>query len=589
MTDEQGHPERANDSTVDGPTAMTPTTGRFGGPPPAAPTPSDPAEPTVPDPPQTSVGGPTVYGPTTGHHLVEPTPDPATAPVDALTIAELATAYGPTTYSPTTGRHENPAAEPTRASSPDEPTFAEWPTGTRPTTSHLPDGPATKSTHTNPLDEPTVADKTTGNRPTTSHLPDSPATKSTHTNPLDEPTVAEPIATDKATGNRPTTSHHGSAIESTVAIPLDEPAAAYPTAGDQEPLPSAISPVDEPTTVAPFAGPADDEPTAAVGTDDPTTESTGDSWPFDEFEPPPPDELVWQADAPPPGEPVWHSGPQPATRSPAYYVALGAAVVLVVGLVALATVVTVMRPRHEVAGVAAAAGASIPTITPGGQPPPATTSTAQGPLAAVAAHPLSSSTARMADATCALPRFDPADDKQAAFFAAAKVCADNAWRGVLQEAGLDGAVTVVMVTGAVRTDCGDLAPTVASTECDGTVYLTPAYLRDTEQNGRYPGRYLGVFLREYARALQDVTGLDEVVGTVTTGTAADLDTRVDQQATCLAGVVSGAMAGRGAIDANITGEIRARLTTVDAAKDAQAWLDKGFQQRTPAACNAWLN
>jgi hypothetical protein len=532
MTDEQGHTERRKDATVDGPTAMTPTTGRFGGPPPDAPHPATP-EPTVPDSAQTESGGSTA-----GRLLDEPTAEPpAAAPLAEPTIAELATTYGPTTYAPTTGHHETPTADPTGAST---------------------------------LDQPTIAEPTTTYGPTTDHH-EPPTTDPARTSTLDQPTIAEPTS-GGLTGNRPITSHHGSATESTLAIPLDEPA----SAGGHHNEPPAVTPLDEPIPL--------DESTAAVGTDDPTaTGPTVGSWPFDEFEPPPPGELVRQAD--PPGNLTGH--PQPAPRSPAYYVFLGAAVVLVVGLVALAAVVTVMRPRHEVAGTAVAAGADIPSITPSGQQPPP--STAQGPLAAVAAHPLSRSTARMADATCALPRFDPADDKQAAFYAAAKVCADNAWRGVLQQAGLDGGVTVVMVTGAVQTDCGDLAPTVAPTECDGTVYLTPAYLRDTEQNGRYPGRYLGVFLREYARALQDATGLDELVGAVTTGTAADLDIRVDQQATCLAGVVSGAMSGRGAIDANITGEIRARLTTVDAPKDAQAWLDKGFQQRTPAACNAWLS
>jgi predicted metalloprotease len=195
----------------------------------------------------------------------------------------------------------------------------------------------------------------------------------------------------------------------------------------------------------------------------------------------------------------------------------------------------------------------------------------------------------MADATCALPRFDPADAPQATFYAAAKVCADDAWRDVLRQAGLDGAVTVVTVTAPVSTSCGDLTPASPATQCEGTVYLGPAHLRDTEQNGRYPGRYLGVFLREYARGLQDTTGLRELVGAVTTGAAEDLDRRLAQQATCLAGVASGAMSGRGAVDANITREVRDRLTTVDAPPDAKAWLDKGFQQRTPAACNTWLS
>jgi predicted metalloprotease len=264
-------------------------------------------------------------------------------------------------------------------------------------------------------------------------------------------------------------------------------------------------------------------------------------------------------------------------------------VVLVVGLVAFAALVTVRRPTQAVAGTGSPA---IPVVTSSNQQPPATsTSSAEqppSPYAELAQHPLSSATTQMPDATCTLPRFDLADDKQAAFYQAAKVCADDAWRPVLQAAGLgDAQVQVVTVTGAAQTQsCGDLAPTSPPTECDGTVYMTPAYLRDTEQLGRYPGKYFGVFLREYARAIQFATGLEQAASQVPNGSA-DIDTRMDQQATCLAGMTSGAMAGRGAVDDNITNEIHQRLTTVDAPPDAGSLLDKGFQQRTPAACNTW--
>ena len=142
---------------------------------------------------------------------------------------------------------------------------------------------------------------------------------------------------------------------------------------------------------------------------------------------------------------------------------------------------------------------------------------------------------------------------------------------------------VVTVTAPVRTgSCGEITPDSPSTQCDGTVYMTPAHLRDTEQNGRYPGRYFGVFLREYARALQFTTGLAELAAN---GDGAE--ERLAQQATCMAGIASGAMANRGAVDANITGEIGDRLSSVDAPPDAKAWLDKGFQSRTLDACNTW--
>jgi hypothetical protein len=303
-----------------------------------------------------------------------------------------------------------------------------------------------------------------------------------------------------------------------------------------------------------------------------TTGPTVASWPLDELLPPPPIDLVWRPETP---------GPPPAPRRPAYYVALGASVVLVVALIAATALVTVLRPTREVAGTASP-GQAIPDIT-GSAPPPSPPTTATGLPDGPAAHPLSGSDARMVDATCALPRFDVADKQQAAFYAAAAACADDAWRGVLDEAGLEGTVEVVTVTGPVRTgSCGEITPASPSTQCDGTVYMTPAHLRETERNGRYPGRYLGVFLREYARALQFTTGLAELAATVD-----DADARLAQQATCLAGVTSGAMANRGAVDANITGEISDRLSSVDAPPDAKAMLEKGFRERTLSSCNTW--
>ena len=319
---------------------------------------------------------------------------------------------------------------------------------------------------------------------------------------------------------------------------------------------------DGPTVVIPHDTIAD---LAAPGPDEEPADST------------PLDELV-------PGVPVWRppTPAPPASRGPAYYVLLGAAVVVVVAVVAAAVFVGVARPGREVAGTAAAAR-TVPAISESPSAPSAPAPSTPAPSTSVAEHPLSASAARMGDATCALPRFDVADERQAAFYAAAKTCADNAWRGVLAEAGLQASVPVVVVTKPVQTaSCGEFTPDSPSAQCDGTVYMTPAHLRDGEKNGRYPGRYFGVFLREYARALQYTTGLAALTADVEGG-----DKLLAQQATCLAGIASGAMADRGAVDANITGEISDRLSGVDAPPDAKAWLDKGFQARTLDACNTW--
>lgn len=328
-----------------------------------------------------------------------------------------------------------------------------------------------------------------------------------------------------------------------------------------------------------------DGPTVSLSSDTPTTTGpTVGSWPLDD--------LMHEV---PSGPLVWTAPPAPAapTRAAAYYVSLTVAVMLVLGMIAGLVVLSLNRPVTTVAGDPT--GLPIPQLpapthsTPSA--PSATDAPTDDPLAALAAHPLSTSTAAMSPLTCALPRFDPADAAQARFYTAAKVCADGGFGGLLQAAGLP-AVSIQVVTvqgGPADTPCGAVAPTAPATQCEGTVYMTPAHLRDDEGLDRYPGKYLGVFLREYAAAVQFATGLTELYegAKASPDAPADLDDQLAEQATCLAGIASGAMAGHGAVDANITNEIRERLTSTDAPPGADTWLDKGFQTRQPASCNSW--
>ncbi|MPZ80387.1 MAG: hypothetical protein GEV28_08335 [Actinophytocola sp.] len=335
--------------------------------------------------------------------------------------------------------------------------------------------------------------------------------------------------------------------------------------------------------------------TVALGSDSPTTTGpTVASWSLDDL-----------MREPPPGPLVWHAEPHPSfdntglreTRGAGYYVSLTVAVMVVLGLVGLLAFLSVNRPVTQVAG--SATGLPIPELpsptssTP--QTEPSTSSSAappaDDPLAELARHPLSSSPSAMAPLSCALPRFDPADTAQASFYEAAKVCADGGFGRLLPASGLP-AVSIRVVTvhgGPADSPCGAVAPTDPSTQCADTVYMTPAHLRDDEGLDRFPGKYFGVFLREYAKAVLYVSGLTELVEKAkdTPDAPDNLDERLAQQATCLAGIASGAMAGLGAVDTNITNEIRERLTSVDAPPDAATWLTKGFESLQPASCNTW--
>jgi len=285
------------------------------------------------------------------------------------------------------------------------------------------------------------------------------------------------------------------------------------------------------------------------------------------------------------------AGPPPRSRR-GYYVSLTAAVLLVLGLVGGLVYLTLQRPVTPVAGDAT--GVPVPQLPPPSEsgPPPSTTEPPQGnPLAALREHPLSTATATMAPVTCPLPRFDTSDATQANFYEAAKVCADDGFNSLLQAAGLDAAQIrlVTVQDGPVNTPCGSVAPDAPSRQCKGTVYMTPARLRDVEGLGLFPGKYFGVFLRTYASAVQYATGVTGLFDKANAApdAAEDLSARLAQQATCLAGIASGAMAGKGAVDGNITNEIRERLTSTDDPPAAASWLTKGFDSRQPARCNTW--
>jgi hypothetical protein len=587
MTDEQdGQPRR---QPIDSPTVMGPSAGHLHGPAPEEPTlpatrPEEPdAPPSTPssNPPENRAGAQDEPSHTEAAPPTNPSDEPTlgapehpAAPQNEPTHTEAAP--------PTNPRDEPPLGAPKHPTAPrDETTLAEAAPPTNPRDEPTLGAPAQPEHPAAPRDELTVADP---NAPAfTPHDEPTLASPAPAPNWPDVPEAAAPVA-DAASATPPSTWSSNPPRDVPTPPPnWPNPPETAPPVNDAAPAtwssspptptwpdgPTVATPIDEITL--PDAAP--DGPTMAVVDESPTTTGpTVASWPLDELLPPPPTDLVWRPDTP---------EPPPSARRPGYYIALGASVVLVVALIAVAALATVMRPTRDVAGTARPTQ-GIPDITAPSTEPPVTTST-QPPRQGAADHPLSTSDARMADATCALPRFDLADDRQAAFYAAAKICADDAWRGVLEEAGLQATVEVVTVTSPVATrSCGEITPDSPATQCDGTVYMTPAHLRDAEQNGRYPGRYFGVFLREYASALQFTTGLSELAATED-----DAETRLAQQATCMAGIASGAMANRGAVDANITGEISDRLSSVDAPPDAKAMLDKGSQERTLQACNTW--
>ncbi|OLF19478.1 hypothetical protein BU204_00705 [Actinophytocola xanthii] len=374
-----------------------------------------------------------------------------------------------------------------------------------------------------------------------------------------------------------------------------EPALAPPPSPEGR-EPATVENLDPPTVAERRAPATLDPPTISAPPTDPAVDPTGpatDSWPLTDL----------LDDSPAPPEPRRTRPPlePPPPRPPVYYISLTVAVMLALGLVTGLAVLAANPPVSRLTGTPLAL--NIPELpsptqpTPPGEPTTTTTTTTtttaapNGAFADLAGHPLSTSTTVMPESTCDLPTFAIEDEAQAAFYEATEVCADAAFGGLFAEAGFDTVpVEVRTVTGTpVDTPCGEIGPAAPATQCAGTVYMTPAHLRDVEGNGRYPGRYFGVFLREYARALQEASGFAELYDAATAAgaTEEDVATRASQQAVCLAGVAAGAMAERGSVDANIFVEIGQRLIEVDAPAAAADWLERGAGSRQLSACNSW--
>jgi hypothetical protein len=381
----------------------------------------------------------------------------------------------------------------------------------------------------------------------------------------------------------------GPTTDSATPSPTDHPTepALEPAAATWPTGPTADRPTDPaipPTATDTAAGPT----TVLPAEPTPTGPSTA-GWPLEDL----------LADSPAPSAAHrTRPPPEPAPpRRPVYYVSLTVAVMLVLGLVTGLAVLSANPPVSRVAG--APLGLNIPDLpSPTRSTPPGattttttTTTTPTGAFAELAGHPLSTSTATMPESTCSLPMFAPEDGTQAAFHEASKACADAAFGGLFAAAGFDTVpVEVRTVTDTpVQSPCGEIEPATPSTQCAGTVYMTAAHLRDVEGNGRFPGRYFGVFLREYARALQEAAGFPDLYATAKSAGAGEEDVaaRASQQAICLAGIAAGAMADRGSVDGNIYTEIGQRLTEVDAPPAAADWLDRGAGTRQLSACNSW--
>jgi hypothetical protein len=519
---------------------------------------------------------------------VPPTPDDAVVsepipPAEADQTATWEPAAPPTADRRTTWE---PAPSPPTVREPSLPPALPPPD---PATVHEPTLPPAPDPGLPPPDRPTVREPTLPPAPDPALPPPDPDTLREPLPPAPDPATPPPPAAEPPAGPEPAQPWDPPppAIwdSPTIAAPTTEPDPNAPTVREQ-----AILSTPDPPTLAEHPVPPTPEPpaleTATRTPEEPAIDPATGDWPLDEL-------LVETPAVPEPHRPRPLEPAPP--RRPVYYVSLTVAVMLVLGLVAGLAILTANPPVTRVGGLPIAL--NIPDLPSPSQPTPPSTPTTSAPTAPTgvfakpAAHPLSTSTAAMPASPCDLPTFAIDDDAQASFYEAAKTCADDAFGGLFAEAGFDTVtVEVRTVSGEpVDTPCGEIDPAAPAMQCAGTVYMTPAHLRDVEGNGRYPGRYFGVFLREYARALQEAAGFPDLYEAARAAGASDEDvtTRASQQATCLAGIAAGAMADLGSVDGNIYTEIGQRLTEVDAPPDAAAWLEKGTGSRQLSACNSW--
>lgn len=214
-------------------------------------------------------------------------------------------------------------------------------------------------------------------------------------------------------------------------------------------------------------------------------------------------------------------------------------------------------------------------------------------------HPLQADL-RMPDVTCTLPEFERTEAGLGAYYTALTACLDQAWRPVLQKAGVPPSSPAVVTANDPVSACewlDDEDFKAFYCGADATMYLPVD--RMTEWDVGRPYDHLGTVAHEYAHHVQAIGGLFDTAyqewGDLPADSpvALDISRRLELQANCFAGVFIGSAADRGSIprpvaSGAVEGFVYSTLVSTHGSQRNQAdWAVRGYRERTLSACDTW--
>ncbi|MGW0178390.1 neutral zinc metallopeptidase [Nocardia sp. NPDC003345] len=232
---------------------------------------------------------------------------------------------------------------------------------------------------------------------------------------------------------------------------------------------------------------------------------------------------------------------------------------------------------------------------------------ATGPAVTAANPLLTDPEATLIPANCEYAPWSTDEDTARAFFAGAEQCLEDAWKPVLESAGLPFEPPTVMVsadTDGISTPCTGSTGDFAAFYCPAnrTVYMPISQLQ-TDYYGDNWVVYLSVFAHEYGHHIQNMSGIllaansERVDAGARSPEGLELSRRVELQANCFDGMYLVSSADGGSLtddqmtqartDADHRGDQRGDMRDHGTPENGGRWFGLGVEHNRTAQCNTF--
>lgn len=232
---------------------------------------------------------------------------------------------------------------------------------------------------------------------------------------------------------------------------------------------------------------------------------------------------------------------------------------------------------------------------------------ATGPAVTATNPLLTDPDATLIPANCEYSPWSTDEDTARAFFAAAEQCLEDAWKPVLESAGLPFEPPTVMVsadTDGISTPCTGSTGDFAAFYCPAnrTVYMPISQLQTDYYRDNWVV-YLSVFAHEYGHHIQNMSGIllaansERVDAGARSPEGLELSRRVELQANCFDGMYLVSSADGGALtddqmtqartDADHRGDQRGDMRDHGTPENGGRWFGLGVEHNRTAQCNTF--